>query len=153
MAQALAGERVAATYAQQGIWVTEQAGLAATAYHMPLSVDFTGDLDVPCLRDACSALVERHPVLGQAVVDVEGAPCLGPAANRPEVSWSDLNDRPDMLPQVVEQEIRRRFDLRSGPLARFTLIRVAPDRHVLLFVAHHLVFDGASKDVLVRDLA
>src|SRR5204863_9450487 len=39
------------------------------------------------------------------------------------------------------------------PLARFTLFELGPDRAVLLFVAHHLVFDGQSKDVLARDLA
>src|SRR5439155_16018575 len=44
-------------------------------------------------------------------------------------------------------------DLAGGPLARFTLVSVGPGRHLLLVVAHHLVFDGMSKDVLVRDLA
>ncbi|MDP9845754.1 condensation domain-containing protein [Streptosporangium lutulentum] len=54
---------------------------------------------------------------------------------------------------AVREEILRGFDLEKGPLARFTLFEVAPDRHLLLFVAHHLVFDGQSKDILVRDLA
>ncbi|MFD0660339.1 condensation domain-containing protein [Thermocatellispora tengchongensis] len=41
----------------------------------------------------------------------------------------------------------------QGPLARFTLVRLGPGRHVLLVVVHHAVFDGASKDILLRDLA
>ncbi|MGJ6960827.1 condensation domain-containing protein [Streptosporangium sp. G11] len=55
--------------------------------------------------------------------------------------------------RAVREEILRAFDLEKGPLARFTLFEVGPGRHLLLFVAHHLVFDGQSKDILVRDLA
>ncbi|WP_425583408.1 condensation domain-containing protein [Streptosporangium oxazolinicum] len=55
--------------------------------------------------------------------------------------------------EAVREEILRAFDLEKGPLARFTLFEVGPGRHLLLFVAHHLVFDGQSKDILVRDLA
>ncbi|WP_440099570.1 condensation domain-containing protein [Streptosporangium sp. H16] len=54
---------------------------------------------------------------------------------------------------AVREEILREFDLEKGPLARFTLFGIDPGRHLLLFVAHHLVFDGQSKDILVRDLA
>ncbi|WP_440070172.1 condensation domain-containing protein [Streptosporangium sp. OZ121] len=54
---------------------------------------------------------------------------------------------------AVREEILREFDLEKGPLARFTLFGIGPGRHLLVFVAHHLVFDGQSKDILVRDLA
>ncbi|MGS2641569.1 condensation domain-containing protein [Streptosporangium sp. LJ11] len=54
---------------------------------------------------------------------------------------------------AVREEILREFDLEKGPLARFTLFGIGPGRHLLLFVAHHLIFDGQSKDILVRDLA
>ncbi|SFK45082.1 Condensation domain-containing protein [Streptosporangium canum] len=53
----------------------------------------------------------------------------------------------------IEAEISRPFDLVTGPLARFTLFRLAPARHVLQLVAHHAVFDGMSKDIVLRDLA
>ncbi|MEU3162793.1 condensation domain-containing protein [Streptosporangium sp. NPDC006930] len=55
--------------------------------------------------------------------------------------------------EAVGEEILRAFDLERGPLARFTLFEIGPGRNLLLFVAHHLIFDGQSKDVLVRDLA
>ncbi|MFI6794753.1 condensation domain-containing protein [Streptosporangium canum] len=54
---------------------------------------------------------------------------------------------------AVREEILRAFDLEHGPLARFTLFETGPGRHLLVFVAHHLIFDGQSKDILVRDLA
>jgi|GEM_PF-3182109 len=55
--------------------------------------------------------------------------------------------------EAVGEEILRAFDLEKGPLARFTLFEIGSGRHLLLFVAHHLIFDGQSKDILVRDLA
>ncbi|WP_406313216.1 condensation domain-containing protein [Streptosporangium sp. NBC_01639] len=54
---------------------------------------------------------------------------------------------------LAETELSRPLDLVTGPLARFTLFRLAPERHLLLIVAHHAVFDGMSKDVVLRDLA
>jgi amino acid adenylation domain-containing protein len=149
--RALAGELVTASLAQQGIWVTERAGVAGTAYHMPLTIRFAGRLDVPALRDACTALVVRHPALGSAVYDDAGVARLVRAPNPPEVAVLDVPA--EAVAGTVADEIRRPFDLNLGPLARFTLLSSAPDRHVLLVVVHHLVFDGESKDILVRDLA
>ncbi|GIH77653.1 condensation domain-containing protein [Planobispora longispora] len=60
---------------------------------------------------------------------------------------------PDTWPEAVRREVFAPFDLEKGPLARFTLIETGPGRHTLAFTAHHLVFDGHSKDILVRDLA
>ncbi|MBO4204595.1 non-ribosomal peptide synthetase [Micromonospora echinofusca] len=137
-----------ATSAQHAVWFTEQAGVAGTAYHMALGVRFGAGLDRRALVEACAAVVEWHPVLGTRVVtDDDGTPRLAPAPGRPVVTAGELTD------DRVTGEIGRRYDLREGPLARFTLLTGADDRHLLLVTAHHLVFDGMSKDVLVRDLA
>ncbi|MEH1016182.1 amino acid adenylation domain-containing protein [Micromonospora sp. CPCC 206060] len=137
-----------ATYAQHAVWFTEQAGVAGTAYHMALGVRFGAGLDRRALVDACAAVTDRHPVLGTRVVtDDDGTPRLAPATGRPVVTSGELTDA------RVAEEIGRQYDLREGPLARFTLLAGPDDRHLLLVTAHHLVFDGMSKDVLVRDLA
>ncbi|HEU4425963.1 MAG TPA: amino acid adenylation domain-containing protein [Pilimelia sp.] len=154
MTRALTGDRVAVTDGQHGIWVTEAAGVAGTAYHMPLAVWLTGDLDIGALRAACLDLVDRHPVLAGAITDDDGVTRLANAARPPGVAVLDLTGRGEAaLAGAVEAETRRPFDLRRGPLVRFTVTTYAPGRHVLLVVAHHLVFDGESKDILVRDLA
>ncbi|MBO3750527.1 amino acid adenylation domain-containing protein [Streptosporangiaceae bacterium NEAU-GS5] len=154
MSYALGGAPLSLT--QQGIWVSErQGGTATSAFHMPLAIWFEGTLDVPALSRACASVLDRHPLLATAVRDVAGAPVLAPAAAEPQVRFEDLTgesaDR--TAGRVLSREIAEPFDLDKGPLCRFMLARTAPDRHVLLFVAHHLVFDGMSKDVLVRDLA
>ncbi|MFI6229740.1 amino acid adenylation domain-containing protein [Micromonospora echinospora] len=136
-----------ATYAQHAVWFTEQAGVAGTAYHMALGVRFGAELDRSALVEACAVVTARHPVLTTRIVaDDDGTPRLVPADGRPAVTFGELTD------DRITEEIARRYDLASGPLSRFTLLTGA-DAHLLLITAHHLVFDGMSKDVLVRDLA
>lgn len=118
------------SFAQRGMWVTERLVGAGTAYHVPLAVRFGAGLDGGALLKACAAVVDRHPVLAMTVREVDG----------------ELELVPGEPVAIGGQE--EPFDLDRGPLARFSL-----DGRTLGFVAHHLVFDGHSKDVLVRDLA
>ncbi|MFJ6194825.1 amino acid adenylation domain-containing protein [Micromonospora sp. NPDC092111] len=137
-----------ATSAQHAVWFTEQAGVAGTAYHMALGVRFAAELDRPALVAACATVTDRHPVLAARVAtDDDGTPRLAPADTRPTVTFGELTDA------RVAEEIARPHDLRSGPLSRFTLLTGVDGTHLLLVTAHHLAFDGMSKDVLARDLA
>ncbi|MFG1945396.1 amino acid adenylation domain-containing protein [Nonomuraea sp. NPDC048826] len=143
---------IPASFVQQDMWVGARMGAGLT-YHMPLALWFDGDLDVSALLGACAGVVARHPVLATAVAESGDGLRLVPAAE-PVVTLADLPDpSPAALNRLIRQESAREFDLEKGPLARFTLAPAGPDRHLLLFVAHHLVFDGMSKDILVRDLA
>ncbi|WP_207916658.1 non-ribosomal peptide synthetase [Micromonospora sp. KC723] len=137
-----------ATFAQHAVWFTEQAGVAGTAYHMAVAVRFAADLDRRALVAACAAVTEQHPVLAARIVtDDDGVAQLAPADSRPVVAvgeWTEAR---------VTEEIARPHDLTTGPLARFTLLTGPDGTHLLLVTAHHLAFDGMSKDVLVGDLA
>ncbi|WP_239114914.1 condensation domain-containing protein, partial [Planotetraspora kaengkrachanensis] len=137
-----------ASFAQVGMWLTERMGRAGSAYHMPLLITLDGPLDACALIQACEALVRRHPVLATAIEERDGIPVEVPA-ERPQVVVTAAED----LAPLVRAQTLRPFDVEKGPLARFTLVRLSSTRHVLVVVAHHLVFDGESKDVLVRDLA
>ncbi|MEV7007973.1 condensation domain-containing protein [Streptosporangium sp. NPDC051022] len=141
------------TFTQQGMWVTEQLVGVGTAYHMPLLVHLHGELDTGALTAACAAVVERHPMLTSVVAEVDGELRLVPGAGVPVRLASPPSPDEEGVAAAVREEILSGFDLETGPLARFTLLRIGPGRHLLVFVAHHLVFDGQSKDVLVRDLA
>ncbi|GAA3035246.1 condensation domain-containing protein [Streptosporangium longisporum] len=101
---------------------------------IPLALHLNGPVDVPALLGACAAVGRLHPVLGRVRV------------TRTETT-------PERYPGLAEAEAARPFDLDRGPLARFTLVTVGPGRVRLLFVAHPAVFDAASKDVLLRELA
>ncbi|MFF5232192.1 amino acid adenylation domain-containing protein [Dactylosporangium sp. NPDC000521] len=142
------------TPAQHGVWITEQTLPAGPAYHLAVTIRFTGALDVDRLAAAVAAVVARHPVLAGAVD--EDAVALVPAGAevtlvvRPGGSGGSGGSGGEA---DVADLVAAPFDLRRGPLARFTLLRTAPGEHLLCVVAHHLVFDGTSKQVLVADLA
>jgi hypothetical protein len=146
-----------ASLAQQETWISKRLDAVGSVHHVPLAIRLEGDPDVRALVDACEAAVARHPILGAALQEHEGVPWLGPAAVRPHVGHVDLSRSPAhrvaaQLADMMRHETVRPFDLGRGPLARFTLCRLTMRRFVLLFVAHRLVFDGRSTDVLVRDL-
>ncbi|WP_329425124.1 condensation domain-containing protein [Streptosporangium sp. NBC_01495] len=101
---------------------------------IPLALHLNGLVDVPALLGACADVADRHPVLGRVRV-------------------TRTESTPERYPGVATAEAARPFDLERGPLARFTLVTVGPERVRLLFTAHGRVFDADSKDVLVRDLA
>ncbi|MFF8774502.1 amino acid adenylation domain-containing protein [Kitasatospora sp. NPDC015120] len=134
--------------AQHGIWLTEQTLDAGAAYHLAVTVEFTGPLDAGALAESCARVVREHPVLAGRI-DPDG-PVLrsgpAPVLRTVECPAEDLD-------KLFADEGAARFDLTAGPLARFTLYRTGAERHVLLVTAHHLAFDGESKDRLVADLA
>ena len=148
---------VAMSPEQAGVWFTEELGRAGTAYHLPLTVDLTGPLDAGALRDACATVVVRHPVLASAVQVTDGLPYLVPAP-APELDLVDLSALPEdrkagEAQRRLDEETVRLFVRHRGPLCRFTLLRLNSTHHVLVVIAHHLVFDGGSKDILVAELA
>jgi len=132
------------TSVQHGIRIGS-GGSAGTAYHMPVVIRLRGALDPAMLARSAAAVVERHPVLASALCERDG------------VAWLDVADTAPALRiagpgETVDEEIRREFDLSRGPLVRFALFQ-EPDEATLVVTAHHLAFDGHSKDVLIRDLA
>ncbi|MEV4751877.1 amino acid adenylation domain-containing protein [Streptosporangium sp. NPDC049248] len=141
---------VRASLAQQGIWFNERLGGIGTVYTMPFSVTFDGPLDAAALAAAWEGLVARHPVLARAVEERQGVPYLVPAVP-PGLRVADAPR--ERLAELVRAEILRPFDLAAGPLVRAVLYREGAGRATLLVVAHHIVFDGESTSVFLRDLA
>ncbi|MEU1088036.1 amino acid adenylation domain-containing protein [Streptomyces sp. NPDC005576] len=134
--------------AQHGVWLTERTLDTASAYHLTLTVRFDGPVDAGRLARACSAVAAHHPVLA-TVFGPDGTPRpgTGPACPRTvECTAAELD-------ALLARERALPFDLAHGPLHRFVLVRLSPVRHVLALTAHHLVFDGESKDRLIEDLA
>lgn len=135
---------IQASAVQHGMWVAA-SGAAPTAYHMPLAVTFAHEPDFGLLTKSCAAVVERHALLSSAIVDRDGVAYLTRASAAGLRIAGLRRAGPD---ESVDEEIARPFDLAEGPLVRFALFG-----RTLMITAHHLVFDGHSKEVLLRDLA
>lgn len=151
MSATLIGEGEQASLAQHGMWITERMGCGGRVYHMPLAIRFDGPLDVDRLLAACHEVVRAQPLLAAALAERDGVLRIVPAAVPPPIGTEDASGRDPG--ELVEHVTSLPLDLESGPAARFTVFRLAPERHLLVFVAHHAVFDGMSKDLLVRGLA
>ncbi|WP_193212026.1 non-ribosomal peptide synthetase/type I polyketide synthase [Luteolibacter marinus] len=147
------------TEAQREIFHSLMMGDDANcAFNESNLIAFDGAPDLPALRAALLDLVVRHPAL-RSTFSAEGDRQVFHAAPRElEIIEHDLSSltadaRDDRWNRVREAEARTPFDLTRGPLVRFHLARLAPDRHELLFTAHHLVCDGWSFGMCLMELA
>jgi amino acid adenylation domain-containing protein len=146
------------SHAQQGLWLLSQLQLQNPAYHIPNGYELRGPLRVDVLERALTEIVSRHEVLRTtfAVLDGEPAQVVAPADPRTveviDLSGIAAEDRDAEAARVATEEATRPFDLAKGPLLRLVLVRLEEERHLLLATAHHLVFDGWSEGVFLREL-
>ncbi|HEX7844126.1 MAG TPA: condensation domain-containing protein, partial [Kofleriaceae bacterium] len=139
------------SYAQQRLWFIEQLDPGRFTYNVPLFLRLTGTLDVAALATSLHELVQRHEVLRTRFAEVESElrQCI---ADDLAVALEVEPVRDDEVAERARDEALRPFDLGTGPLIRARLLRVRDDEHVLLLVMHHIVCDGWSMAILVREL-
>ncbi|WP_333982202.1 amino acid adenylation domain-containing protein [Burkholderia gladioli] len=145
--------------AQYRLWYLHQRDPLNTAYHLPDLLTLDGALDEAALRAALAATLAEHESLRTRFV-VEGETPLqvidAPAA--PQLARHDLSTlapeaRRAALDALVQRELGTPFELERGPLARFSLVRLAGEEHALLSMFHHIVIDGWSVALFQQSLA
>jgi amino acid adenylation domain-containing protein len=142
---------------QAEVWAAAQMGPSAScSFNQCLAVTLRGALHEGALGEAFSRLVERHEAL-RARFDAYGGGQTVVSRIASTLPGRDLSSLPAEARQlevatILAREAERPFDLANGPLFRAQLVRTAVDEHVLVFTAHHIVFDGWSSGVLLRDL-
>ncbi|WPB73702.1 amino acid adenylation domain-containing protein [Archangium violaceum] len=147
------------SFAQQRLWFIEQLAPGGFAYNLPFVTRLKGRLDVAALERSLVELVRRHEALRTTFTRVDGQPVqriaseLALALPVERLEAVPEGERGGMVRRRVEEEVRCLFDLEKGPLVRATLLRTAAEEHVLVLVMHHIVCDGWSMGVLVRELA
>ncbi|HEX5601181.1 MAG TPA: condensation domain-containing protein, partial [Pyrinomonadaceae bacterium] len=146
------------SYAQQRLWFIHQLDPLSPAYNVPLAVRLTGHLDVDALSATLTEVVRRHESLRTTFAVRNGEPqqLVHPPAEV-ELRITDLTVAPleDPIPEaqrIADAEARLPFDLERGPLLRTRLLRLSEEEHVLLVTMHHIVSDGWSMGVLVREV-
>jgi len=139
------------SFAQQRLWFLDQLEPGGFTYNVPVFMRLGGALDVSALGRSLNAVVARHEVLRTRFSEVQGEPrhvitdALDVALDLEQVRERDVAER-------ARREAQRPFDLGAGPLIRARLLRVRDDDHVLLLVLHHIVCDGWSMAILLREL-
>jgi amino acid adenylation domain-containing protein len=147
------------SFAQQRLWFLDQLEPGSPFYNSPATLRLKGALDEGALRRALSEIVRRHEVLRTTFTSRNGRPAqvIRPAEEvaLPLVDLTQMSaqERERAARELAAEEALRPFDLSTGPLLRVTLLRLAEDEHVALFTMHHIVCDGWSVGVLVRELS
>jgi len=145
--------------AQQRLWFLDQLHPGNPAYNVPFCLRLKGNLIPDALELSVRRLIQRHEILRTRFEIEAGHPVQVVAPESViEIPFIDLagmpiSDRPWEAHRVGMGEARLPFNLATGPLLRFKLIRLAADEHLLVCVMHHIVCDGWSLEIFVRELA
>lgn len=140
---------------QQGLWFLDQVKPNSPLYTLAWRVRFDGRLDLAALQTAFTTLVARHGALRTRFDTVDGRPVqvVSPEATI-EIPVADLGEVPlEVVVRTAEAEAAVAFDLAKEPLLRVRVLRLGPQVHVLVVMAHHIVFDALSFEVLLDELA
>ncbi|MBV9108252.1 MAG: AMP-binding protein, partial [Gemmatimonadetes bacterium] len=147
------------SFAQQRLWFIDQLEPGSAAYNMPFALRLRGRLDADALQRSLTELARRHETLRTrfATVDDEPVQVIDPPAEVP-LARADFAHLPReqadaALRELGAAEATRPFDLAAGPLMRCTLARLGDEEHALFFTLHHIVSDGWSMGILVREVS
>ncbi|MFJ2931126.1 condensation domain-containing protein, partial [Streptomyces massasporeus] len=128
-------------------------------YVVQLALELEGRVDAPRLRAAGQALLRRHPNLSAGFVTRGTGQPVQVIPAEVELPWHEVDlravtddDRPARLDDVVAGEAARRFDMKQPPLLRFALARLDEERYTFILTIHHILVDGWSVSVLMREL-
>jgi amino acid adenylation domain-containing protein len=146
------------SFAQQRLWFLDQLHPGNAAYNIFAAVRLTGALHVTALEQSISEIIRRHEALRTTFVVEKGEPVQRISPPAPfKLSRMDLRDISDaeqeaQARQLLSEEALRPFDLAEGPLFRCALLQLGEEEYVLQLSMHHIVSDGWSMGVLIREL-
>ncbi len=152
------GSELPLSFAQQRLWLLEELEPGSAAYNTPGAYRLEGEPHLPALRAALSEIARRHESLRSRFRAEDGSPHLVIDGPRPvplpllDLSGLAEADRNAEARALTLEEARRSFDLARGPLFRAALLRFWASDHVLLVTMHHIVSDGWSLGIFLREL-
>ena len=156
-ARAERGDTFPLSLQQQRLWFLHRMDPASAAYTLAGAYRLRGPLDAGALRRALDEVVRRHEALRTVFPERDGQPVQVVAPHAPFVLPGDdlrgTDGAEARAEAIAVGEARRPWDLAAGPLFRARLVRVADDEHLLVLAMHHVVSDGWSMGVLLRELS
>ncbi|GET36206.1 condensation domain-containing protein [Microseira wollei] len=145
--------------AQERLWFHEQSVPGSSIYNIPVAYTLTGRLNLTALEQSLREIVQRHEVLRTTFSIVNGQPIqlISPEVEvtLPLVDLQKLppQQRQAQAQQLAQEEAQQPFDLISGPLCRFKLLRKEEGEHLLLVTVHHIISDRWSLVIFMQELA
>jgi hypothetical protein len=151
-------EYAATSFAQNRLWFLDQLVPQAAFYNMPFALRLEGKLNVITLKESLNEIVRRHEALRTTFVTIDGRPfqeiAFQWALELPVIDLRSLGpeEREARTRQLALEEAERPFDLSTGPVIRSVLLWLDREEYVLLLTKHHIVSDGWSLGVFVKEL-
>lgn len=144
--------------AQKEIWLASQISeVSNCAFNESNNIEFKGKMNVEAFRRAFDRLIQKHDAL-RTTFSRDGKYQIVHDRINFKLDFIDLSELPEWdkekeLNRLIKNEPKIPFDLVNGPLIRACLVKLNDDYYNLLFTAHHIICDGWSYDVMVRDLS
>ncbi len=153
-------EQLPLSRAQERLWFLNQFEGSSGTYNIPGAYRVSGNLDINALQLALSEIVRRHEVLRTSFPTHDSKPIqvINPQTtiniNLVDLQQLELKEREIIVLQEIQKEATTPFDLDAGlPLLRCSLLQLASTDYVLLLTAHHIVFDGWSIGIFIKELS
>lgn len=147
------------SFTQESLWLVDQMTPGSSAYNVSCAFRLNGPLNVNAFSQSLQNLVDRHESLRTTFSAAKGRPVqvIAPALQAPfsiiDMQHLPETEREQHARQCIDEHVARPFNLAQGPLMRTILFRLAEDEHFFLLILHHIICDGWSVEVLLRELA
>lgn len=143
--------------AQERMWFLSQLEPGNPFYNVAIAVELTGPLNVATLERSLNEIIRRHEALRTSFPDLAGRPIqvIHPTlqVTLPIVDCWAIHNSQSQIHNCILEEVQQPFDLSQVPLLRAKLLRLQPEAHMLLLTLHHIISDGWSVGILIRELA
>jgi len=152
-------EKLVTSFAQQRLWFVEQLAAGSPIYNVPAVMRLHGRLSVHTLEMSLGEIIRRHEALRTTFRSIDGLPVQVVAAvtslRLPVIDLRDVSRdvRETQACKLISEEARRPFDITHDPLFRAILLRSDEEEHILTIVMHHIVADGWSVGVIIKELS
>ena len=141
------------SFAQRRMWLLDQLEPGNPAYNLSFSIRLRGNLNVDALVTSVAELIRRHEMLRTTFIMVEDEPAqVIHAPFRLSIPVVSAPSEENELQKLIHEESSRPFDLLQGPLLRAKLLNLDAAEHIFIFTCHHIISDGWSVVVFVREL-
>ena len=141
------------SFSQQRLWFLDQLEQNQAIYNVPGAVQIDGNLDVALLKQCFETIISRHEIL-RTHFELQGEEpkqVINPPTKL-TIPITDLESQPQgAIEKQIQAEASKPFDLSQTPLMRVSLLRLHPQRHILLFILHHIVSDAWSRGVMLQE--
>lgn len=148
------------SYTQQRLWMIEKINPQPGQYNMPALVEIDGQLNMTVLQNSLNQLLRRHHILRTVYRTGEEGMGLQVITERDELPlqcWDLMQQQGDGQAQawqtLCHEQAAKPFDLSDDLMLRADLIKLSPQRHILLLNMHHIASDGWSRSIIVNELA